>query len=374
VAHIRRVKTRRQPWVVRFRTPDGLERSRSFSRKTAAEAFRASVETARNRGELVDPSQGRIRLDAWSEEWLTIVSVDLKPKTIASYRSLLDSRILPSFGAWTLAHLRPGDVDRWIVGMRSDGLSPSRIRQAHVVLSAMLELAVRHDRIPRNVARGADLPAIRRKEAAYFDPSTVDRIVDVVPEAYGSFIAVQGVLGLRVGEAAALRRRSVDLLHKRLRVAESLSEIGGALSFGPTKSHAVRAIPLPPTILIALERHLAEDVGPGPEALLFTSAWGYPIRYSRFRPTVWVPALERLNLPRVGIHALRHSAAAGMIRAGWSAKAVQQVLGHASAAFTLTVYAHLFDDDLDALADALDRFSRGTGAVQTVALLPEKGP
>jgi integrase len=43
-----------------------------------------------------------------------------------------------------------------------------------------------------------------------------------------------------------------------------------------------------------------------------------------------------------------------MIASGWSAKAVQTALGHSSAAFTLTVYGHLFDDDLDALALALD--------------------
>ena len=35
-------------------------------------------------------------------------------------------------------------------------------------------------------------------------------------------------------------------------------------------------------------------------------------------------------------------------------KAVQRMLGHASAAMTLDVYADLFDDDLDAVADALD--------------------
>jgi integrase len=87
-----------------------------------------------------------------------------------------------------------------------------------------------------------------------------------------------------------------------------------------------------------------------------------PLRYSRFRPTVWIPLLARLDVPHVGMHALRHSAAARMIGAGWSAKAVQQTLGHASAGFTLSVYEHLFDDDLDSLADALDGSSRGLPA------------
>ena len=55
-----------------------------------------------------------------------------------------------------------------------------------------------------------------------------------------------------------------------------------------------------------------------------------------------------------GLHVLRHSAAARMIGAGASPKAVQMVLGHRSAAFTLTVYGHLFDADLDDLAARLD--------------------
>ncbi|MEU8263313.1 hypothetical protein AB0C02_22125 [Micromonospora sp. NPDC048999] len=36
-------------------------------------------------------------------------------------------------------------------------------------------------------------------------------------------------------------------------------------------------------------------------------------------------------------------------------KAVQRVLGHASAAMTLDVYADLFEDDLDQVANRLDR-------------------
>jgi len=69
---------------------------------------------------------------------------------------------------------------------------------------------------------------------------------------------------------------------------------------------------------------------------------------------VWAPTLKRLGLPAVGLHVLRHSAAARMIQAGASPKAVQTILGHRSAAFTLTVYGHLFDADLDDLAARLE--------------------
>jgi hypothetical protein len=48
------------------------------------------------------------------------------------------------------------------------------------------------------------------------------------------------------------------------------------------------------------------------------------------------------------------SAATALISSGVSPKAVQAILGHRSAAFTLTVYGHIFDADLDEVAARLD--------------------
>jgi Phage integrase family len=53
-------------------------------------------------------------------------------------------------------------------------------------------------------------------------------------------------------------------------------------------------------------------------------------------------------------HELRHTAASLAIKSGANVKAVQRMLGHASAAMTLDRYADLFDDDLDEVADRLD--------------------
>ncbi|MDP9295791.1 MAG: tyrosine-type recombinase/integrase, partial [Actinomycetota bacterium] len=61
---------------------------------------------------------------------------------------------------------------------------------------------------------------------------------------------------------------------------------------------------------------------------------------------------------------LRHSAAALLIHSGASAKEVQAILGHASAGFTLTVYGHIFDADLDRVATRLERSLRGTARDQ----------
>lgn len=345
-------------WVARGRGPDGKERSRYFSARIDAERYLAGKESSKLRGEWVDPALGQITLNEWSSHWLEIARPALKPKTVRSYESLLASRVVPTLGAYPIASIAPSDVQAWVNEMMSEGLSASRIRQAHVVLSQVLTSAVRDSRIGRNPAIGVRLPRLERREAGFFEPDVVERIAAAMPEPYDLFIRLLGTLGPRYGEAAALRRRSVNLLARRLSVEESMAEVSGRVIFGPTKTHAARKLPLPPSLVAALERHLAERVAPDRDALVFTSRKSGPLRHRNFHRRIWVPTLERLRLPPLGLHVLRHSAAAALIHSGAPPKTVQQILGHRSAAFTLTVYGHIFETDLDRVADDLERTMR----------------
>jgi integrase len=77
-----------------------------------------------------------------------------------------------------------------------------------------------------------------------------------------------------------------------------------------------------------------------------------------WRRRVFDPALQRAGLGDLTPHELRHTAASLAVAAGANVKAVQRMLGHASAAMTLDVYSGLFDGDLDAVADRLDAAAR----------------
>jgi hypothetical protein len=91
------------------------------------------------------------------------------------------------------------------------------------------------------------------------------------------------------------------------------------------------------------------------------------LRNGNFRTRWFDAAVERLrardsDFPRVTPHDLRHTAASLAVSAGANVKAVQRMLGHASASMTLDVYTDLFDDDLDGVAAALDQQVRKSGA------------
>jgi integrase len=89
-------------------------------------------------------------------------------------------------------------------------------------------------------------------------------------------------------------------------------------------------------------------------SLVFTSPSGQPLRSPNFLRRVWQPAVKACALRDLVPHDLRHTAASLAISAGANVKAVQRMLGHSSAQITLDRYTHLFDDDLDELADSMD--------------------
>jgi integrase len=94
--------------------------------------------------------------------------------------------------------------------------------------------------------------------------------------------------------------------------------------------------------------------GKDPDDFVFTTWRGKPLRNLNFRRDVFDPAVEDANLGKLTPHELRHTAASLAVSAGANVKAVQAMLGHASAAMTLDVYSGLFGDDLDGVADRMD--------------------
>jgi integrase len=96
------------------------------------------------------------------------------------------------------------------------------------------------------------------------------------------------------------------------------------------------------------------------------------LRNTNFRPRIFDPAAERAGLAGLTPHELRHTAASLAVAAGAKVKVVQLMLGRASAAMTLDVYAALFGDGFDARSDRLDEAFEGLSAdqVRTAARKP----
>ena len=112
--------------------------------------------------------------------------------------------------------------------------------------------------------------------------------------------------GVRYGQAAALGRGRYNLLRRRLIISGSMGEVKGTVVFGLPKNGRQRTVVDPKFVCDGLEAHLETFVGPGNDALVFTSSEGKPLRYSNFRSRYSFPALLKAGLDKpFGLHALR---------------------------------------------------------------------
>jgi integrase len=337
-------------WRARYRGPDRRERSRTFERKIDAERWLSGIQVAMTRGEWNDPARARLPLGDWSRQWLASRQPTLKATTLASYRSLLEVCILPTWERIPLAAVTHGDVTAWVAGL-AGAVGASRCRKAAILLSGILEAAVRDQRLSRNPCDGVPLPRLPEQRQRFL---TLDQLSQLAVEAgeYRLMVLVLGVCGLRFGECVALRVESIDSLRSRLLVTASVSEVGGRQVWSTPKSHRSREVPVPRSLMAELVELVD---GRGPRDLLFPSPSGTTLRSANWRRRVWAGAILRVGLPGLRPHDLRHTAASLAIGSGASVKHVQRMLGHKDAAMTLNVYASLFEDDLDDVSARLDQ-------------------
>lgn len=176
---------------------------------------------------------------------------------------------------------------------------------------------------------------------------------------HSALVLMLAYTGLRWGEATGLRIKHLDMARRRVRVQENAVNVGGRIVVGTPKSHEARSVPFPAFLDAPLALQCA---GKNYENLIFGNGLVHQPhpdgRRGWFVSAVAKAQLVDKTLPRVTIHDLRHTAASLAVSSGANVRAVQRMLGHASAAMTLDTYADLFDDDLDAVSVALDNAKR----------------
>lgn len=364
---------RPKPWRARYYGADGRERSRSFRRKIDAERFLATQTADKVRGEWTAPEHARETVAACAARWRRSI-VHLKPSSEARVRATLEHHVLPRWGDVALSDVVNSDVRAWVADLLASGMSASSARKAVHVLRRVLASAVADRRIPYNPADDVPLPSDATGEQRFLTADEVYDLADAMAgirggegARYRALVLVAAYGGLRFGELGALRRRRVDVLRGRVEVAETLSDVGGDLSFVTPKSkRSRRTVPLPRRIMGELEAHMDRYVDAGADALLFTTTDGTPLRRTGFRRSWWLPAVESAGLAPLKFHEMRHTYVSLLIDAGANWKEVSTWAGHSSAAFTLDTYGHLYQDRtddvsarLDALLDAAQRRPRG---------------
>ncbi|MBA3629267.1 MAG: site-specific integrase [Actinobacteria bacterium] len=368
------IRQHRGKWQARYYDPSGRLRSRSFARKSDARAFLAAVETDKRRGEWTDPRLGRVTLGEYVETWAA-TKANVRARTRLNVEGRLRAHILPVFGPVALGAIQPADVRAWVAELSAKGLAPSTVKATYLTFGQIMRTAEIDGIIHRSPCIGVELPAdSSRTEMHFLTPGQVAALASSVDDRYRCLIFTAAYTGMRAGELGALKLERVNLLKRTVDVVESLGEVRGVLTTGPTKTGKRRTVSLPSFLADMIGAHIGSY--PGRDGYVFTAAQGGPIRQHNFRERHFKPATRRAGLPEgVRFHDLRHTCAAILIDQGSNPKQIQARLGHASIRTTLDRYGHLFDGHDAALLEGLDATYREAKVNLNVAQTwPKRGP
>lgn len=361
-------------WEVVYRGPDKRQRTKTFRRKTDAKRYAATVEADLLRHDWVDPQRGRQVFSVWAEKW-SATTTHLKPKTRESYDSILRNHLLPEFGNRAVASIDHAEVLAYLSGLTNDGKGAGTVRNIRDVMRLVFKLAVRNGVVKTNPVEDIRAPRQPKKEMVFLTEDQVWELAEEIKDPpplrrgashreegypdYALLVLFAAYTGLRAGEIGALRVSRINLLRRRVEVAESADEANGQFNIGPTKTYSRRSVGIPAPIAEMLMAHLD---GRKQNDFVFEGPDGGPLRHSNWYPRHYKPAVIRAGLPReTRFHDLRHTYAAFLIAEGAHPRAIMERMGHSTINITLGTYGHLFPAIDAQLDDALARrFGRAT--------------
>lgn len=373
-------------YVIRVTDTRGVSKPRwvgGFGSEDEAKAARDRARMEARRGEYV--GRDDITVAVYLRQWLDGHALVVKPKTLAGYRNLIESYVVPRLGRQKLQAVRPSTLSAFYQELLTSGgkggrpLSARTVQYVHSILRKAFADAVLVDRIlPSNPAATAKRPrkTLAVKGSGVWD---AEQLAAFLGSARGhrlsAFFHVAAYTGARRGELLHLRWSDVDLgPAPSVRIRGTVSVVDGVRVEGTTKGGRERVVSIDPGTVRVLAEHRARQ---DEDRLRAEASWEgtgyvfcreigaplYPDTVSQLMPKLIaehnaaLPASRRL--PPIRLHDLRHTHATLLLKAGVPAHVVAARLGHADASITLRVYAHVLGDQATGAASIFADLMRG---------------
>ena len=262
--------------------------------------------------------QSQMALSEWLDQWLSQMSVTLRPNTLERYRQDMNNHVISSLGKKRLTQITAADLRKLYEKLKrsgrinprpgqSRGLSSATVHSIHTTLHHALRIAKAQGLIPTNPADEIDPPKVAHKPMKLLNDEQLERFLAEIKNdtIWHDFFHTELTTGLRLGEICGLMWTDFDERTGVLKVNRTLRrEKGGRLVAGDTKTYAgTRKIVLPPSTAQLLRERKRKSY----------SIW---IFHDPLHPEAPVnPAsayaqlkniLAKANLPDIRFHDLRH--------------------------------------------------------------------
>jgi integrase len=275
----------------------------------------------------------KLTLRGYLERWLADMEPVIRPNTAREYRRVV-GLVNATIGSVKLSELRPTQIERALAGL-SD--TPRTALHAHNVLRGALNDAVETRLLIRSPMAAVRVPRVRTQQSATLTADQAARLIAATAKTtYGPLWALLLGTGTRINEALGITWGDVDFEAGALTIAHQLTRRGDEWLRVPTKAaRTLDRIALPAFALDALREQRRRMLEAFPQsvfvsgAYVFLTSTGHPVRSDDTIRELH-RATDKLGLPRVTQHAMRHTSLTLLADAGVPEDVRQRRAGHST--------------------------------------------
>jgi integrase len=277
----------------------------------------------------------------FADIWEKQVLVHQKPSSVKAAQSHLRTYIRKWLGDVRLEEFTRQAQQNFVTRL-SQRVSRKTVLNVLGTLASMLRTAKSWGYCCHTIALNelAIPPGRVGKQAAFFTGEQARNIIAIAEDPYRIMFAIAGMTGLRAGEVMALQKGDLGFEQRVIYVRRS-AWYGRVQT---VKSKASKgSVAMPEALAVLLLEYLAKWQA-NPEGFLFLNRNGRPYAQNKVVEYGLWPVLEKLNIPRAGMHAFRHCHASLLIDVGANPKVAQEQMRHSDARITLGIYGHVIGD------------------------------
>ena len=280
-----------------------------------------------------------------AEAWKEYKRPYVKQSTMAAYVLILENHVLPEFGDNDSLHEH--NVQAFVLKKIEHGLSAKSVKDILIVLKMVMKFGVKNEWM-NHYEWDIKFPVNSQpKELEVLSVANHKKILDYVQHNFsfmslGIYISLS--TGLRIGEICALKWSDINVADGKITVQRTIERI---YMVEGEKKHTQLVINTPKTVNSCREIPISKELLAMVKPMKKVVNADFYVLTNEDKPTeprtyrnYYNRLMEKLDIPKLKYHGLRHSFATRCIEAGCDYKTVSVLLGHSNISTTLNLYVH----------------------------------
>jgi integrase len=229
-----------------------------------------------------------------AQRWSEIIKTRIEDTTFANYRKVMNKHVLPAFGNTPIADITSLDIETFISKLKVGSKTKQNILTP---FRMVMKFGKKHGIIRSNPF--SDVDPIRKTKSRPTRALTLDEIrcfLEVLDEFWKPLFILLFFTGVRIGEAAGLKWKRVDLVNSVVQIRKTIVYVNGGYVYKKPKTESsIRDVKLPSFVVEALREQRKRTWKGDGENFVFLNKEGRHLHRHTLNRTVITPALKKMR-------------------------------------------------------------------------------